>query len=134
MPPAAPVNNFKRAMSATLLTAGAALADAHRVIDKANSPKREEIQRELRPIIEFCQLLLEPVDGHGPSFADIPGFAETYCRKHVFAAAKFYRNALKSQAPGSTTAKRLTHIAALIEENLKRHLDLETAKLCWLGS
>jgi hypothetical protein len=131
MPPAAPVNNFKKAMGATLLTAGAALADAHRQIDMSHSPKREEIKQELRPIMEFCQLLLEPINGHGPRSADAPGFAESYCRKHVLAAAKFYRKASKSKDSGSTAAKRLTHMAGLIEENLKRHLDEETAKLCW---
>jgi hypothetical protein len=126
-------NNFKKAMGATILIAGAALADAHRLIDTAHSPKRGEIQKELRLSMEFCQLLLEPVHEQGPSFAEIPGFAENYCRKHVSAAAKFYRKTSKSKDSGSTAAKRLTHIAGLIEANLKRHLDQETSKLCWLG-
>jgi hypothetical protein len=134
MPPAAPVNNFKKAMGATLLTAGAALADAHRLIDTASSPKREEIQKEFRLSMEFCQLLLEPVNEHGPSFAEILGFAETYCRDQILTAGNFFRKTLKSQNYGSEPAKRLAHIAGLIEENLKRHLDEETAKLCWFGA
>jgi hypothetical protein len=133
MKPAPITNNFKKAMGATILTAGAALADAHRLIDTAHSPKREEIQKELRPSMEFCQLLLEPVNEHGPCFAEIPGFAENYCRKQFLTAAKFYRKALKSDKTVGTAAKRLAHIAGLIEGNLKRHLDPETAKLCWFG-
>jgi hypothetical protein len=120
-------NDFKKAMTSIVLTAGAALADAERTIDKADSFRRKQAQHEHKLAIEFCQLLLEPVS---PS---ISGFAENYCRKHISVATQFLTNALATHDPRLQEYKRLVRIAGLIEENLKASLDAETAKLCWLG-
>jgi hypothetical protein len=120
-------NNFKKAMSSIVLTAGAALADAERSIDKADAFGRKTAQQEHKLAMEFCRLLLEPVS---PA---ISGFAEDYCRKHVSVATQFLTRALATHKPSSPESKRLTWIATLIEENLKTHLDAETAKRCWFG-
>jgi len=114
-------------MTSIVLTAGAALADAERTIDKADSFRRKQAQQEHKLAIEFCQLLLEPVS---PS---ISGFAENYCRKHVSVATQFLKHATATHSPNSPECKRLVRIAGLIEENLKINLDEETAKLCWFG-
>ena len=114
-------------MTSIVLTAGAALADAERTIDKADSFRRKQAQQELKLVMEFCQLLLEPVS---PA---ISGFAENYCRKHISVATQFLTRALATHNPSSAETKRLVRIAALIEENLKINLDPETAKLCWFG-
>jgi hypothetical protein len=120
-------NDFKKAMTAIVLTAGAALTDAERTIDKADSFRRKPVQQEFKLAIEFCQLLLEPVS---PS---VSGFAENYCRKHISVATQFLTRALATHNPNGAETKRLIRIAALIEENLKINLDEETANLCWLG-
>jgi hypothetical protein len=120
-------NDFKKAMTSIVLTAGAALADAERTIDKADSFRRKQAQQELKLVMEFCQLLLEPVS---PA---ISGFAENYCRKHISVATQFLTRALATHNPTSAQTTRLVRIAALIEENLKINLDPETAKLCWFG-
>jgi hypothetical protein len=125
--PIARNNDFKKAMTAIVLTAGAALADAERTIDKADGFRRKQVQQEHKLAIEFCQLLLEPVS---PS---ISGFAENYCRKHISVATQFLTNALATHDARLPEYKRLIRIAALIEENLKINLDPETAKLCWFG-
>lgn len=125
--PIARNNDFKKAMTSIVLTAGAALADAERTIDKAGSFGRKQAQQEFKLAIEFCQLLLEPVS---PS---ISGFAENYCRKHISVATQFLTRALAMHNPASAEGKRLVRIAGLIEENLKTNLDAETAKLCWFG-
>jgi hypothetical protein len=125
--PIAHHNNFKKTMTAIVLTAGAALADAERTIDKTGSSRRKQAQQELKLAIEFCRLLLEPVS---PS---ISGFAETYCRKHLAVATQFLTKALATHDPRLPECKRLVRIAGLIEENLKANLDEETAKLCWFG-
>jgi hypothetical protein len=120
-------NDFKRAMTSIVLTAGAALADAERAIDKAGAFRRKTIQPELRLAMEYCRLLLEPVS---PS---ISAFAENYCRNHLSVATQFFTHAMATHATNSPECKRLVRIAALIEENLKANLDPETAKLCWFG-
>ena len=114
-------------MSSIVLTAGAALADAERTIDKAGAFRRKTVQPELKLAMEFCRLLIEPVS---PA---ISGFAENYCRRHVSVATHFLTQALATHDPRSAESKRLIRIAALIEENLKANLDPETAKLCWFG-
>src|SRR5271165_1738771 len=114
-------------MTSIVLTAGAALADAERAIDKAGSFKRKMAQQELTLAMEYCRLLLEPVS---PS---ISAFAENYCRKHLSVATQFFTHSMATHAPNSPECKRLVRIAALIEENLKAHLEDETAKLCWFG-
>jgi hypothetical protein len=126
-------NDFKKAMGAIVLTAAAALADAERTIDKASKFRRKQVQQELSLAVEFCRRLIEPVNEYGPGFAHIPGFAETYCRKHLAGAAHFLRH--ETAIPDSSTPghKRLSHIGGLIEASLKHYLDEETAKLCWLG-
>jgi hypothetical protein len=121
-------NNFKKAMSSIVLTAGAALADAERTIDKAGAFRRKTVQPELKLAMEFCRLLIEPVS---PA---ISGFAENYCRRHVFVATQFLTQALATHDPSTAGYKRLVRIAALVEENLKANLDEETAKLCWFGN
>jgi hypothetical protein len=120
-------NNFKKAMTSIVLTAGAALADAERTIDKAAAFRRKMVQPQLKLAMEFCRLLVEPVS---PA---ISGFAENYCRRHVSVATQFLQNALATHDPHSPESKQLVRIAALIEENLKANLDEETAKLCWFG-
>ena len=114
-------------MTSIVLTAGAALADAQRSIDKAAAFRRKTVQPELKLVMEYCQLLIEPVS------PPTSGFAENYCRKHVSVATKFLNNALATHEPHSPESKELVRIAALIEENLKANLDEETAKLCWFG-
>jgi hypothetical protein len=125
--PIARNNDFKKAMTSIVLTAGAALADAERTIDKAGSLSRKQTQQEFKLAIEFCQLLLEPVS---PS---ISGFAENYCRKHISVATQFLTRALAVRNPVSAESKRLVRIGGLIEESLKTNLDAETATLCWFG-
>jgi hypothetical protein len=125
--PAARNNNFKKAMTSIVLTAGAALADAERTIDKSAAFRRKAVQPELMLAMEFCRLLIEPVS---PATS---GFAENYCRKHVSVATQFLKNALATRDANSPESKQLVRIAALIEENLKANLDEETAKLCWFG-
>jgi hypothetical protein len=120
-------NNFKKAMSSVVLTAGATLADAERTIDRAGAFRRKTAQQELTLVIEYCRLLIEPVS---PS---ISGFAENYCRKHISLATQFLTHAIATYNPNSPECKRLVRIAGLIEENLKNNLDPETAKLCWFG-
>src|ERR1700675_4720509 len=114
-------------MSSIVLTAGAALADAERSIDGAGAFGRKTAQQEHRLAMEFCRLLLEPVS---PA---ISAFAENYCRKHLSVATQFLTRALATHKPSNPETKRLVWIATLIEENLKAHLDPETAKLCWFG-
>lgn len=114
-------------MSSIVLTAGAALADAERIIDKAGAFTRKSAQQELKLAIEFCRLLIEPVS---PS---VSGFAENYCRKHISVATQFLTRALATHDSSAPEYKRLVRIAGLIEENLKSNLDEETAKLCWFG-
>ncbi|MGO9933725.1 MAG: hypothetical protein ACLPV8_18200 [Steroidobacteraceae bacterium] len=120
-------NDFKKAMTSIVLTAGAALADAERTIDKAGGFRRKQAQQELKLATEFCRLLLEPVS---PS---ISGFAEIYCRKHLAVATQFLTNALATHDSHLPEYKRLVRIAGQIEENLKANLDPEAAKLCWFG-
>jgi hypothetical protein len=127
-------NDFKQAMGSIVLTAAAALADAERTIDKVSTFRRQQTQQELSLCVEFCRRLIEPVNEYGPGFSQIPGFAETYCRKHLPAAGHFSRNETATRDPSTPEHKRLTHIAGLIEESLKHHLDEETAKLCWFGN
>jgi hypothetical protein len=126
-------NDFKKAMSSIVLTAGAAIASAERTLDKAGSAKRETARREQSLVQEFCRLLLAPLNECGPGFASIPGFAEGYCRKHLIVAADFARQTLATRGATAPESKRLARLAALIEENLKANLDPETAKLCWFG-
>ena len=125
--PTARDNNFKKAMSSIVLTAGAALADAQRMIDTADAFGRKTAEQQHKLAMEFCQLLLEPVS---PA---ISGFAENYCRKHISVATQFLTRALATNDPHLPEYKRLVRIAGLIEENLKVNLDEETAKLCWFG-
>jgi hypothetical protein len=120
-------------MSSTVLTAGAALADAQRAIDNPNAFGSKKTQHEMRLTVEFCQLLMKPVDECGPAFSEIPGFAESYCRKHMSVASAFARHALASHDPESPASKRLAHIAGLIEANIKKYLDGTTADACWFG-
>jgi hypothetical protein len=126
-------NDFKRAMSSIVLTAGAALADAERASDKAGTPSRKTTEQDLRLTKEFCRLLLLPVEEYGPGFAQIPGFAETYCRTHLSVATDFLRQAVVTHDSSKAELRRLTHIAGLIERNLKLHLDEKTAIRCWFG-
>lgn len=126
-------NDFKKAMGSIVLTAAAALADAERTIDKASKFRRKQAQWELSLAVEFCRRLIEPVNEYGPGFAHIPGFAETYCRKHVAGAADFLRHETAIRDSSTPEHKRLSHIGGLVEESLKHYLDEETAKLCWLG-
>src|SRR5580692_5753138 len=127
-------NDFKKAMGSIVLTAAAALADAERTIDKASKFRRKQAQQELSLCVEFCRRLIEPVNEYGPGFSQIPGFAETYCRKHLPGATHFSRNEAATRDPSTPEYKRLTHIAGLIKASLKHHLDEETAKLCWFGN
>jgi hypothetical protein len=127
-------NDFKNAMGSIVLTAAAALTDAERTIDKASTFRRKQAQKEVGLCMEFCRRLIEPVNEYGPGFSQIPGFAETYCRKHLALATHFSRSEAATRDPSTPEYKRLTHIAALVKESLKHHLDEETAKLCWFGN
>jgi hypothetical protein len=126
-------NDFKKAMGSIVLTAAAALADAERAIDKASKFKRKQVQQELRLAVEFCRHLLKPVDEYGPGFSHIPGFAESYCRKHLAGASRFLRHETAMREPGTPEHKRLAHIGGLVEESLKHYLDEATVKLCWFS-
>jgi hypothetical protein len=109
-------NDFKKAMGSIVLTAAAALADAERTIDKASKFRRKQVQQELSPAVEFCRRLIEPVNEYGPGFAHIPGFAETYCRKHLAGAAHFLRHETAIRDCSTPEHKRLSHIGGLVEE------------------
>jgi hypothetical protein len=120
-------------MSSIVLTAGATLADAERRIDRASPNKRATTRQDMSLVLEFCRLLIAPVEEHGPAFAHIPGLAESYCHNHLSIATDFLRNSLATHEPGGSGCKRLVHIAGLIEKNLKQHLDEKTAIRCWFG-
>jgi hypothetical protein len=126
-------NDFKKAMSSIVLTAGAALAEAQRVTNKAGAFNRRKADQALRLAMDFCRLLIVPVNEHGPGFTNIPGFAETYCRKYLNPAIKFLTHAMATRNGSSPECKRLLRVAGLIEQSLKNNLDAETAKLCWFG-
>lgn len=131
--PAPNSNDFKKAMSSIVLTAGAALAEAQRVTNKAGAFNRRKADQALGLAMDFCRLLIAPVNEHGPGFINIPGFAETYCRKHLIAAIKFLTHAMATHNRNSTECKQLFRVAGLIEQSLKNNLDAETAKLCWFA-
>ena len=126
-------NDFKKAMASIVLTAGAALAEAQRVTNKAGAFNRRKADQAHGLAVDFCRLLIVPVNEYGPGFTHIPGFAETYCRKHLSVAIKFLTHAMATHNSSSPECKRLLRIAGLIEQNLKVNLDTETAKLCWFG-
>jgi hypothetical protein len=124
-------NDFNKAMGAVLLTAEAALADAERVMDYADARRKAEQTQSLAR--EFCRLLIVPVEEYGADFAQIIGFAETYCRTHISVATDYLRHAMATHDPASPECKRMAHIAGLIERNLKQYLDEKTAIRCWFG-
>jgi hypothetical protein len=62
-----------------------------------------------------------------------PGFAETYCRKHLSAATNYLTHVMATHNQSSPECRRLLHVTGLIEQSLKSNLDAETAKLCWFG-
>jgi hypothetical protein len=126
-------NDFKNAMGSVVLTAGAMLSDADRLINQASALKRKKTEQDLSLAMEFCRLLIAPVEEYGPGFAQMPGFAETYCRTHLPRATDFVRHALATYDACGPGYKRLAHIAGLIEKNLKQYLDEKTAIRCWLG-
>jgi hypothetical protein len=126
-------NDFKKAMSSIVLTASASLAEAQRLTSKMGGFNRRKADQTHGLAVEFCRLLIEPVNEHGPGFTNIPGFAETYCRKHLLTAIRFLTHAMATQNHSSPECKRLLRVAGLIEQNLKSYLDAETAKLCWFG-
>jgi hypothetical protein len=125
------VNDFKKAMGSILLTAGATLAKADRIVDRVGTRNNE--QQDFALAVEFCHLLVASVEDLGPGFANIQGFPERYCRKHLSRATNFLRQAMATHDPNSREAKRLIHVAGLIERALKRYLDEETAIRCWFG-
>lgn len=127
------VNDFKKAMGSILLTAGATLADVDRITEKATNLRRGKVEQDFRLAAEFCRLLIAPVDQFGPGFAEIAGVPESYCRKHLARATDFLRQTMATQDAGSAEAKRLKHIAGLIEKALMQHLDEKTAIRCWFG-
>src|SRR5271168_3292216 len=126
-------NDFKKAMSSIVLTAGAAVAEAQRVTNRAGAFNRRKADQAHSLAMDFCRLLIAPVNECGPGFTNIPGFAETYCRKHLAAATRFLTHAMATHKPISPECKHLVRIAGLIEQSLKNNLDAETAKLCWFG-
>jgi hypothetical protein len=126
-------NDFKKAMASIVLTAGAALAEAQRVTNKAGAFNRRKSDQAQGLAMGFCRLLIAPLNEFGPGFTHIPGFAETYCRKHLIAAIGFLTHATATHDSRSPECKRLLRVAGLIEQSLKNNLDAETAKLCWFG-
>ena len=120
-------------MGSVVLTAGATLSDADRLINQASAPKRKKTEQDLSLAKEFCRLLITPVEEYGPGFAQMPGFAETYCRTHLSRATDFLRHTMATYDAGSPEYKRLAHVAGLIEKNLKQYLDEKTAIRCWFG-
>lgn len=120
-------------MSSIVLTASASLSEAQRLTSKMGSFNRRKADQTHGLAVEFCRLILEPVNEHGPGFAAIPGFAETYCRKHLITATNYLTHAMATHNQSSPECKRLLRVAGLIEQNLKVNLDAETAKLCWFG-
>ncbi len=126
-------NDFKKAMSSIVLTASESLAEAQRLTSKMGSFNRRKADQTHGLAVEFCRLIIEPVNEYGPGFATIPGLAETYCRKHLSTAMNYLIHAMATHNRSSPECKRLLRIAGLIEQNLKTNLDAETAKLCWFG-
>ena len=126
-------NDFKKAMSSIVLTASASLAEAQRLTSKMGGFNRRKADKSHGLAVEFCRLILEPVSEHGPGFAAIPGFAETYCRTHLITAINYLTHAIATHNQSSPECKRLLRIAELIEKSLKNNRDTETAKLCWIG-
>ena len=130
--PAPTRNDFKKAMSGIVLTAGAALAEAQRATSKAGAFNRRKADQAHGLTVEFCRLLLGPVEEH--SLAKTLDFPESYCRQHLPVATRFLTKALATHAKNSPECRRLLRIAGLIEANLKSNLDEATAKLCWFGA
>ena len=62
-------NDFKKAMSSIVLTASASLAEAQRLTSKMGSFNRRKADQTHGLAVEFCRLLIEPVNEHGPGFA-----------------------------------------------------------------
>jgi hypothetical protein len=125
------VNDFKKAMGSILLTAGATLAKADRIVERAGTRSSE--QQDLHLAVEFCRLLLASVEEFGPGFAQITGFPECYCRMHLSRATNFLRQTMATHDPNSREAKRLIHVAGLVEKALTLYLDEKTAIRCWVG-
>jgi hypothetical protein len=126
-------SDFKKAMGSIVLTAGAILADADRMQARTGASRGVKEKRELGLAREFCRLLLEPIDKHGPRFADIPGFPEAYCRKHLSRATDFLRHAVATRDSDSAEVRRLIHVGGLIEKSLQQHLGESMAICCWFG-
>jgi hypothetical protein len=126
-------NDFKKAMGQVTLTANAALVDAQRVIDNAGLFGRNKARRQLALALEFCRLLIRPINQCEADEWKKPGFAEAYCRKHLAVATEFCFQAMTSHGYESPECKRLIHIAGIIEVNLGKYLDKETAEICWFG-
>jgi len=120
-------------MGSILMTAGSTLADADQLIDRASVFRRSQEQQNLRLAAEFCRLLIAPVDEYGPGFAEVQGFPERYWRKHLSHAIDFLRQSMATCEPSRPEAKRLAHVAGLIEKALKQNLDEKTAIRCWFG-
>ena len=130
-PPTA--GDFKKAMGSIVLTAGAVLADADRVRGRAGAVSRRKAGQDMRLAAEFCRLLMAPVDECGPGFADVAGFPETYCRRHLSRATDFLRQAVATHDLDSSEARRLVHVAGLVEKSLNRYLGENMAIRCWFG-
>jgi hypothetical protein len=126
-------NDFMKAMGQTILIANASLADARRFIDTAGLFRRNKARRQLALAIEFCRLLIQPVNDCEHDAWKTPEFAEAYCRKHLPLTTEFCRRAMASHGYESPECQRLTYMAGIIEENLNKYLDKETADICLFG-
>jgi hypothetical protein len=126
-------NDFSKAMGQTILIANAALVDAKRVIDNAGLFGRNKAKRQLALAMEFCRFLIQPIHECEEIAWKEPEFAETYCRKYLSVVTEFCSQAMTSHGYESPECKRLIYLAGLIEENLGKYLDKETAEICWFG-
>jgi hypothetical protein len=126
-------NDFVKAMGHVVLTANAALVDARRLIDNAGFFRRKGIRQHLGLAIEFCQLLVKPLNDCEAGEWKTPAFAESYCRNHLPVATEFSMRAMASHGYQSPECRRLVHIAGIIEANLNQYLDKQTAEACWFG-
>jgi hypothetical protein len=101
--------DFKKAVGAILLAAGATLAQAERLRDRGDS-KRSQVPEDSELSAQFGRLLLAPVEALGPGFAQIPEFTEKFCRQELSRVTAFLRQAITTHEPADPALQRLLHI------------------------
>src|ERR1700730_16961566 len=100
-------NDFVKAMGQTILIANASLVDAKRFIDNAGFFGRNKARRQLALAMEFCRLLIQPINECEENAWKDPEFAEAYCRQHFAVVTQFCAQAMTSHGYESPECSRL---------------------------